>query len=346
MTTIASCCSRTLPNSTWRDWARLIFCAALTLGLGGCPGGGDTTTDNLPRPRPPAVPPPSTPTPTPDDEPAAGQPQLQLIMSDEFDGTELDRSIWNRRGDGDRPDDGCPQLCGFGNNELQVYASSSITVADGLLVITAYVTTGGDGSATGFRRGDFRSARINTRYNWSIRYGRIEARVKLPAGLGTWPAVWMLPTDEVYGGWPQSGEIDIVEAINLGANDVQDILGTIHFGLPWPQNSHISARYTPPRPAAEDFHVYAVEWDSQGEIRFYFDDVHYGTRRSEEWFANRRDADAAGAAVRAAAPAPFDQDFFLIINLAIGGNFPGFDVDTSIFPVRMMVDYVRIYALR
>ena len=244
--------------------------------------------------------------------PLAGGAQCpELIWSDEFDGDTLNLDNWSYE-----IGDGCTEgICGWGNNELQVYDEASTTVSDGTLKITARPDPANPGRYT--------SSRIISRDKQDFTYGRMEARIKVPAGAGTWPAFWMLSTDEVYGGWPQSGEIDIMEYVGRESNQV---LGTIHYGQPFPNNSFTNAAIDLAEPIAEDFHEFAVEWE-ENEIRWFFDDVLYSTKTPADLDGQRW---------------PFDQDFFFILNLAIGGTLGG-PVASGIFPAVLEVDYVRVY---
>lgn len=234
------------------------------------------------------------------------------VWSDEFDGTSLDESKWNYQ-----LGDGCDiSLCGWGNNELQYYKKENITVSNGTLSITA--------KKERVRGSNYTSGRINTKGKGEWTYGRLEARIKLPAGGGLWPAFWMLPTDEVYGGWPQSGEIDIMEFVG---HHPKEILGTIHYGDPYPDNQHQGNKYVLQEGTFPDaYHTYSIEWEP-GEIRWLLDGVLFSTKRTEDispynW--------------------PFDQNFHFLLNVAVGGNLGG-TVDDSIFPAAMEVDWVRVY---
>jgi beta-glucanase (GH16 family) len=202
---------------------------------------------------------------------------------------------------------------GWGNNELQFYRRENATVENGSLLITA-------------RREDFNgsrytSARMSTQGFKSFRYGRIEARIKLPAVLGTWPAFWMLGTNIGSVGWPASGEIDIMEQVNTDAR----VLGTVH----WQDNTGRYAQYSGNTDTSTtDWHTYAVEWDP-GFIRWFVDgrqyhvtDIRNGINGTEE----------------------FQREFFIILNMAVGGNLPGFNVNNAALPARMYVDYVRVFA--
>lgn len=241
----------------------------------------------------------------------------ELLWRDEFDGTAINTSKWGFEVNG----------YGGGNNELQYYTArpQNAWVANGVLNIQAlrehFCST--DGCR------EFTSARMRTKGKGDWLYGRVEVRAKLPGGQGLWPAIWMLPTDEAYGGWAASGEIDIMEAVNAGAAGGNSVHGSIHFGAPSPGNQYQSASYQPPRSVIDNFHTYAIEWEP-GQIRWYVDGVQYATQTA--WWSS------AGAY-----PAPFDQRFHLLLNVAVGGNWPGSPDGTTRFPQKMEVDYVRVF---
>lgn len=243
---------------------------------------------------------------------------LTLVWSDEFDGTVLDPQTWFFE-TGDGSEYGIP---GWGNNELQYYRPDNAQVDNGVLQIVAREESVGTF--------DYTSARINTRDRFAFRYGRIEARMRLPGGQGLWPAFWLLPQDSPYGGWAASGELDIMEAVNLGGSGGNEVHGTIHYGGQWPDNQYSGEAYQVPMDARDEFHVYAVEWD-RGEIRWYVNDVMYAMRNN--WFST-------GGPF----PAPFDQPFYIIFNVAVGGNWPGAPNASTEFPVTMEVDWVRVYS--
>jgi beta-glucanase (GH16 family) len=243
---------------------------------------------------------------------------LTLVWSDEFNGAALDPETWYfETGDGSQY--GIP---GWGNNELQYYQPNSAQLEGGFLVIEAR-----ERSVSGF---NYTSARINTRDRFAFRYGRIEARIRLPGGQGIWPALWLLPQDSPYGGWAASGEIDIMEAINLGGSGDNFVHGTIHYGGEWPAQQSSGESYLVPTNAQDNFHTYALEWDS-GEIRWYVDGVLFAMRNS--W-----------SSTGGPFPAPFDQPFYILINVAVGGNWPGSPNASTVFPVTMEVDWVRVYS--
>lgn len=276
-------------------------------------------------------------------------PVWELVWSDEFNGTSIDTSKW-----------GYEKNCwGGGNNEQQCYTdrAENSFVADGVLNIVAKREdfTGSDspeGDSPATKTLPYTSARLRTKNIQEWTFGRFEIRAKLPQGQGTWPAIWMLPTNSPYGTWASSGEIDIMEAVNLktvtGANPPEArVHGTLHYGRNWPGNVSAGAEYTLPNNAnpADDFHTYALEWED-GEIRWYVDDVHFATQRDTSWYSQFvQDGTLKDAPVGA----PFDSlsKYHLLLNLAVGGNWAGnvnnTGVDASVFPQTMLVDYVRIY---
>ncbi|MDF2941826.1 MAG: glycoside hydrolase family 16 [Herbinix sp.] len=255
------------------------------------------------------------------------------VWSDEFDGigenldtNGLDLSKWGYQ-NGTGAEFG---LDGWGNNEQQYYSKNNINVKDGNLVITPKLETLGGKKYT--------SGRIWTSPTFSKKYGRFEARIKLPAGNGFWPAFWMMPKDDVYGGWAASGEMDIMEA---KGRILQEVGGTIHYGGAWPNNKYSGASYNfDEGQSITDFHTYAVEWEP-GEIRWYVDDKLYQTQNN--WSTNGTNGEE-----KLAFPAPYDQPFYIILNLAVGGNYDGGrEPDASVFASnpKMEVDYVRVYEL-
>ncbi|MGQ4275738.1 family 16 glycosylhydrolase [Pseudidiomarina sp. E22-M8] len=310
----------------------------ITLGLAGC-GGGDVKTNSDFE----AV---DTTAPVSD---------WQLVWSDEFSGSSVDTNKWNFE----------VNCLGGGNQEQQCYTDSSDNafVSDNTLKIVALPADEG-------AEKPYTSARLNSKYKGDFTYGRIEVRAKMPFGQGTWPAVWMFPTDEVYGGWPKSGEIDIVEAVNLKTEDDEGtveshVYGTLHYGRDAPDNSSSGKAYALPGGAnpADDFHTYTIEWQ-EGEIRWYVDGYLYQTQmessvrynskgeavglRHRGWFAEYFNQ-ATGELETVYDAAPFDQRFHLIMNLAVGGNWPenvnnlGVDPEAFANGQTLEVDYVRVY---
>jgi len=255
---------------------------------------------------------------------------LTLVWSDEFNDAQLDPEVWFfETGDGSQY--GIP---GWGNNEWQYYLPDNARLEGGKLIIEAKLET----VTLADDRFGYTSARINTRDRFAFKYGRIEASIKMPSGQGFWPAFWMLSQDSDYlcDGepcvWAAIGEIDIVEAVNLGGTGGNEIFGTIHYGGEFPNNLSSSTNYTPSVDITEGFNTYALEWD-ETEIRWYFNGLLYAME-------NFWDSDADGKDF----PAPFDQDFYVLFNLAVGGNFPGSPNGTTPFPSTMEVDWVRVYS--
>jgi beta-glucanase (GH16 family) len=246
-----------------------------------------------------------------------GNDEYKLVWTDEFEGIRLDRTKWSYQ-----IGTGCPALCGWGNNELQYYTddAANVRVADGKLIIQAREEQ--------VKGSQYTSARIRSINKADFRYGKMEARMKLPEGQGLWPAFWMLPTENVYGGWPKSGEIDIMEYLGQEPNKV---LGTIHFGPAWPGNKYLSTDYySKGENFAEAFHTFTIEWEPEN-LKWFVDGEQYATQTKadvapENW--------------------PFDQDFHFLINLAVGGNLPGPVGEEVNFPATMEVDYVRVYQKR
>ena len=237
-----------------------------------------------------------------------------LVWRDEFLDSEIRTDRWGFE----------VNAQGGGNNESQYYTdrSENARIENGNLVIEARAEnyTGPEGTR------DYTSARLRTLNKGDWEYGRMEANIKLPYGQGIWPAFWMLPTDWVYGGWAASGEIDIMELVGHEPNVTH---GTLHYGGPWPENTYTGDSYTIDEPFANAFHNFAVEWE-YGEIRWYLDDVHFQTQT--DWYSTA-----------AAWPAPFNQRFHIILNVAVGGTWPGYPDASTAFPQRMEVDYVRVY---
>jgi len=245
---------------------------------------------------------------------------LSLVWSDEFDGAVLNVANWTID-----IGDGCPNLCGWGNNELEYYRAQNVAVTGGNLVLTAR------NEYYGGRW--FTSGKVHSRNKQTFLYGRIEMRAKIPTGGGMWPAFWMMPQDDAYGGWAASGELDIMESVN----STTSITGVIHFGGTWPNNTSSGGSYSPGGiNFADDFHVYAVEWEPD-QIRWYVDGVLFSTKYAWQWYSDGAPGDP---------DAPFDQDFYIILNAAVGGNLTGCTSPscvTAVFPQQYLIDYVRVY---
>lgn len=239
----------------------------------------------------------------------------ELVWHDEFNGSEIDPSKWEYEINAD----------GGGNNELQYYTDrlENSWIEDSVLVIQALKEnyTGPEGTRA------YTSARLRTKNRGDWKYGRFEIRAKLPCGQGLWPAIWMLPTNWVYGGWAASGEIDIMELLG---HEPEKVYGTLHYGGEWPHNVHTGDFYSLSSGTfATDFHTFILDWDST-QFRWYVDNILYQTQTS--WYSTSH-----------AYPAPFDQRFHLLLNVAVGGNWPGNPDNTTSFPQRMEVDYVRVF---
>ncbi len=239
-----------------------------------------------------------------------------LLWNDEFNSSEVNTDIWNYE----------LHEPGWVNAELQEYTDSkeNVYIKDGNLVIKA-IETEKDGSKY------YTSGRMTTQGKQDFLYGKVVIRAKAPEGQGLWPALWMMPTDEeLYGQWPKCGEIDIMEVLG---NDTKTAYGTVHCGEPYKQQQ--STYILTDGSFSSDFHEYSVEWEP-GEMRFYIDGNLYHTVNS--WFtANEGEDDKPY-------PAPFNQDFYVILNLAIGGTWPGNPDETTNFDTaELLVDYVRVY---
>ncbi|AEH51752.1 Glucan endo-1,3-beta-D-glucosidase [Pseudothermotoga thermarum DSM 5069] len=244
----------------------------------------------------------------------------QLVWSQEFDDETIDTSLWNFEiGNGHAK--GIP---GWGNAELQYYTDRNAFIEQGCLVIEARKERASDEYGTY----DYTSARMTTEGKFEIKYGRIEIRAKLPKGKGIWPALWMLGSNIGQVGWPRCGEIDIMEMLG---HDTRTVYGTVH-GPGYSGGASIGVAYKLPESVAdfsEDFHVFAIEWD-EDEIEWYVDDQLYHVLSKDEieelgleWV--------------------FDQPFFLIMNVAVGGYWPGYPDETTVFPQRMYIDYIRVF---
>ncbi|AGF58045.1 beta-glucanase (GH16 family) [Clostridium saccharoperbutylacetonicum] len=259
------------------------------------------------------------------------QDKWKMVWSDEFNGDNLDTNKWSYQyGNGTEYN-----AVDWGNNEKEFYTDKNTKVEDGNLIIEARK------EETPIKYGDkeykYSSARIRTLGKYSKTYGKIEAAITMPEGQGLWPAFWMLPDDNnIYGRWAAGGEIDIMEAKGRVLNNVW---GTIHFGKEWPNNTSSGSHYT--FPAGKDItgkHIYSVEWDP-GEIRWYVDGELYYT--ANNWFSQ-----GANEPAPYAYPAPFDRNFHIILNMAVGGDYDGgLQPDDSFKSAQMKVDYVRVYDL-
>ncbi|ETT59677.1 glucan endo-1,3-beta-D-glucosidase [Paenibacillus odorifer] len=266
---------------------------------------------------------------TPNDPAIEG---MNLIWQDEFNGTALDTSKWSYEQGYYITDD--PNSWGWGNAELQHYTDSTqnVFVQDGKLNIRA-LNDSKSFPQDPSRYAQYSSGKINTKDQLSFQYGRVDIRAKLPTGNGVWPALWMLPEDAAYGAWAASGEIDIMEAKGRLPGTTS---GAIHFGGQWPVNRYIAGEYHFPegQTFANDYHVYSMIWE-EDNMKWYVDGKFFFKVSRDQWYS-------------VAAPnnpnAPFDQPFYIIMNLAIGGYFDsGHTPDPSDIPATMQVDYVRVY---
>lgn len=246
-------------------------------------------------------------------EAPATYPGYTLVWSDEFNGTSLDANIWvNETGDG------CPALCAWGNNEQQYYTAppNNLFFQDGKMLIEA--------KSEAYGGKNYTSARIKTQGKKAFQFGRIDIRAILPKGKGIWPAFWLMPQDNVFGGWPRSGEIDMMEYIG---SEISRVLGTVHFG-PGPNSTYISRNYNLPSGNFNDgFHVFSLEWKTD-EIKWYVDNVLFSTIKKADLGGNNY---------------PFNEKFYMIMNLAVGGNLPGPVDATTTFPQWLIVDYIRLF---
>jgi beta-glucanase (GH16 family) len=235
----------------------------------------------------------------------------KLVWSDEFNYTGLpDNTKWSY-------DTGHH---GWGNNELQHYTAvrpQNARVENGTLVIEAIKEQ--------YQGAAYTSARLVSKNKGDWKYGRIEVKAKLPKGKGLWPAIWMLPTQWKYGGWPKSGEIDIMENVGYLPDSIYGTVHTAAFnhGIGTQKGSGVLRK-----DASDVFHLYAIEWNAD-KIKFFVDEELYHE------FENYKTGSDAW---------PFDQEFHLLLNVAVGGNWGGkFGIDESIFPQRLEIDYVRVY---
>ncbi|MGQ9855505.1 MAG: glycoside hydrolase family 16 protein [Fervidobacterium sp.] len=252
-------------------------------------------------------------------EPMIKDSRWKLVWSDEFSGPKIDTSKWRFEIGNNN---------GWGNGEWQYYTEGkNAWIENDMLVIEARNETVKDGNKTF----NYTSTRMKTESNFSVQYGKIEARIKFPYGKGLWPAFWMLGTNIRYVGWPMCGEIDIVEFLG---HDKWTVYGTLH-GPGYHGSSAIGGkiRLEPPKPDfTSDFHVFGIMWDEE-KIVWYVDDTvyHIVTKSAVEsrgkiWV--------------------FDNEFFIILNMAVGGYWPGYPTNETKFPARMYVDYVRVYELQ
>ncbi len=232
--------------------------------------------------------------------------ERKLVWEENFDGTVLDEQVWNIV-----TGDGCPELCGWGNHERQVYTANNHQLKSGLLSISAK------------KSGDlYTSTRISTKGKLQFQYGKIEIRAKLPLGKGLWPAFWMLGSNIDAVGWPKCGEIDILEYVG---KEPEHIFTSLHTADS--HGSTINTKKEIVEGIEEGFHTFAIDWTEE-HIEFLIDGDSFYT------FAPKYKDETTW---------PFDQPFYILVNMAIGGGFGGPEVDDSIFPQDFVIDYIRVY---
>ncbi|MDX1906246.1 MAG: family 16 glycosylhydrolase [Bacteroidia bacterium] len=241
-------------------------------------------------------------------------PGYTLAWQDEFNGTSLDLTSWTYE-----IGDGCPNVCGWGNNELEYYTDrpENLYFTQGKMVIEAIQESFGGKSYT--------STRIKTQGKKSFKYGRIDIRAILPEGQGIWPALWMLGDNINTVNWPACGEIDIMELVG---NQPSTTHSTVHFGPNFNNHQYRGAsKSLTGGKFIDEFHVFSLNWE-ENLLEFYVDDVKFYTvtPTTTQGFTY-----------------PFNNPFFFIFNVAVGGNWPGSPNSTTVFPQRMIVDYVRVF---
>lgn len=252
--------------------------------------------------------PTAVPTPAPTPTPEWAREGWELVWQDEFEGDDINLDYWSHEIGGN----------GWGNAEAQYYSNDpkNSFIEDGYLVIQALEEKVGGKL--------YSSARLITRDKVEVEYGRVEARIQIPYGEGIWPAFWMLGNNLGRKGWPDAGEIDIME--NIGREPAL-IHGTVHGpGYAGGDGVGGSKRLSGGGRYADDFHIFAIEWEEE-EIRWYMD---------EQMYFKITPAAVPGDWV-------YDHPFYIILNVAVGGRWPGYPDDTTTFPQTMKVDYVRIY---
>ncbi len=233
-----------------------------------------------------------------------------LVWLDEFDGNSVNTDYWVFE-----TGTGCPNVCGWGNNELQYYRKENASVADGVLTIEARKES--------YQGNQYTSTRMKTQGKEIFRYGRIDVRALLPKGQGIWPAVWMLGNNITSVGWPKCGEIDIMEMIGGSGRDK-----TTHGTLHWDNNGHnyTGGSYSLQSGTfADEFHVFSIIWN-ETQIQWLVNDIRFHTINITPGHMTE-----------------FHENFFFILNVAVGGNWPGNPDETTVFPQQMKVDYIRVF---
>ena len=233
---------------------------------------------------------------------------MTLVWQDEFNGSELNPAYWTHETGNNN---------GWGNHELEYYQAENTLIYDGHLVIKAKKENVG-----GFQ---YTSSRMVTQGKKEFKYGRVDIRAILPKGQGLWPALWMLGSDISTVGWPKCGEIDIMEMIGGGDGRDNKVYGTPH----WDNGQHASyggnTMLSEGKIFADEFHVFSIVWDAE-KIVWYLDDVQYHI-----------------IDIRPTELDEFQKEFFFIFNVAVGGDWPGNPNETTLFPQRMIVDYIRMF---
>lgn len=235
---------------------------------------------------------------------------FRQIWNEDFDGSSVDEERYNFE-----IGDGCPNICGWGNDELQNYTNEqkNVKLENGIMTITAIQED----------VLSFTSARLQTKDKVEFQFGRIDVRAKLPKGQGLWPAIWMLGANIDEVGWPACGEIDIMELVGHKPNQV---VGTAHWGEPGQSSTFQSSTFTQAEDFSDGFHVFTLVWELN-KMTWYVDERKFHTIERENVNAQWR----------------FNQPFFFVFNIAVGGRYPGNPDETTVFPQTMEMDYIRVF---
>ncbi|TRX54404.1 glycoside hydrolase family 16 protein [Fulvivirga sp. M361] len=238
---------------------------------------------------------------------------MTLVWRDEFNGSQLDEANWSYL-----QGDGCPDLCGWGNSELQYYTEDNVSMVEGNLIITAKEESLGGKEYT--------SSRLSTKNKRSIQYGRVDIRAALPKGQGLWPALWMLGTNIDEVGWPSCGEIDIMEMVGGNADGRDNTVhGTVHWFGDGTKADFGGSYSVDEGSFSEMYHVFSIIWEAQS-IRWFVNDQEYHTIDTTPETLSE-----------------FQNEFYFLFNVAVGGNWPGSPDATTKFPQSMIVDYIRVF---
>ncbi len=241
-------------------------------------------------------------------------PDMELVWSDEFQTNELNESDWTFE-----IGNGCPNICGWGNNELEFYQRDNVSFRDNdYLIIEARPEQVGSNQ--------FTSSRIITQDKVEVKYGRVDIRAVLPTGRGLWPALWMLGANIDQVGWPACGEMDIMELIG---SDPGTVHGTFHYGNSFPEHMFegSGSALTNNEIFNDEFHIFSLVWEED----------HVQVLRDNQLVHEIRPENTEPQNY------PFNEDFFFIFNVAVGGNWPGSPTSTTPFPQHMIVDYIRVF---